>query len=200
VDWIGNYFKPGNLSALTNNLVHNAFDKSTPNVPWPDPSLYMYDNIQTPGTKDWAIYTIHYTNLSIPAAWKRTTPLPQPSIPVQIQTSAQAYSSVLADVGANARVDCDGRLVRYLDAVDSRVISNTSQGIPLNSLVTDPAMVGGYPTMPSGLACSDLDSDGMPDQWEVAQGLNPQSNDSAGKALNASFTNVEVYLNGMKPR
>ena len=41
--------------------------------------------------------------------------------------------------------------------------------------------------------------DGMPDQWETAVGLNPAVNDSAAKGLDPTYTNIEVYLNGMRP-
>ena len=45
----------------------------------------------------------------------------------------------------------------------------------------------------------DTDSDGMPDAWETANGLDPQSNDAAEYTLDKHgfYTNVEVYCNSL---
>lgn len=41
----------------------------------------------------------------------------------------------------------------------------------------------------------DSDSDGMPDDWEAARGLNPQAADHNGAGLSSEgYTNLEVYL------
>ena len=37
VDWIANYFRPGNLSATQGHLVHNAFEKRRPHIIYPAP-------------------------------------------------------------------------------------------------------------------------------------------------------------------
>ncbi|MBP5764997.1 MAG: pectate lyase, partial [Bacteroidales bacterium] len=49
-------------------------------------------------------------------------------------------------------------------------------------------------TRPSGF---DSDNDGMPDEWEEANGLNKNSNDAAKYTLDARgwYTNLECYLN-----
>lgn len=58
--------------------------------------------------------------------------------------------------------------------------------------------LGGYPTYSSGNGYTDTDHDGMPDDWELANGLNPNfPADRNGFDLsNAGYTNLEVYLNG----
>lgn len=38
----------------------------------------------------------------------------------------------------------------------------------------------------------------MPDAWELAHGLNPNdAADAAAYSLDKSFTNIEMYLNGL---
>ena len=106
---------------------------------------------------------------------------------------------MLNDVAANARVDCTGRWTANLDAVDARVRASVLNKTPSAAFVTTPSDVGGFPVAQPGTACADADSDGMPDQWETAVGLNPAVNDSAAKGLDPTYTNIEVYLNGMRP-
>lgn len=53
-----------------------------------------------------------------------------------------------------------------------------------------------YVTTTSSLI--DSDNDGMPDEWEKANGLNPNdNNDSSKYNLNPQYTNLEVYINGL---
>ncbi|MCP5111268.1 MAG: hypothetical protein GY953_10570, partial [bacterium] len=44
VDWIGNYWQPGNLSAIQHALVHNHFERDFPQNVFRVPSLYMAGN------------------------------------------------------------------------------------------------------------------------------------------------------------
>ncbi len=44
----------------------------------------------------------------------------------------------------------------------------------------------------------DSDGDGMPDAWELANGLNPNDPSDAVKDCNGDgYTNIEKYINGM---
>jgi hypothetical protein len=44
----------------------------------------------------------------------------------------------------------------------------------------------------------DTDADGMPDEWERSNGLNPNDySDAANLKLHPYFTNIEVYLNSL---
>ena len=199
VDWIGNYWQPGNLSATDNHLVHNAFDKNTPSNIYATPSLFMSGNVMVPEVRDWDLYTIHYTANPIPQDFRRAQPLPVAPVPVPVETAESAYISVLNDAAANARVDCTGNWVANLDAVDARVRASVVNQTPSTAFVTAPSEVGGFPAINPGVACADADGDGMPDQWETAAGLDPGLKDSTGLNLDPTYTNVEVYLNGMRP-
>lgn len=199
VDWIGNYWQPGNLSATEGHFVHNAFDKTTPSNIYATPSLFMSGNVMVPEARDWNLYTIHYTSNPIPQEFRRSDPLPVAPAPVPVETAESAYISVMGDVAANARVDCMGQWVANLDAVDTRVRASVLNKAPSAAFVTTPSEVGGFPVVQPGTACADADSDGMPDTWETSVGLNPALNDSAGLDLDVLYTNVEVYSNGMHP-
>ncbi len=45
----------------------------------------------------------------------------------------------------------------------------------------------------------DTDGDGMPDEWETANGLDPDKDDSAAYTLDKHgfYTNIEVYCNSL---
>ena len=58
-------------------------------------------------------------------------------------------------------------------------------------IITDISQVGGYPEY-HGEPYADADSDGMPDDWESAHGLNPNdAADAAGDLNGDGYTNIE---------
>lgn len=67
-------------------------------------------------------------------------------------------------------------------------------------LITDPRQMGGYPEY-HGTPRVDTDLDGMPDEWEVKYGLNPNDPSDANGDINGDgYTNIEKYINGIDPR
>jgi hypothetical protein len=64
-------------------------------------------------------------------------------------------------------------------------------------IITEISQVGGYPEY-KGVAYKDSDSDGMPDDWETKQGLNPKNATDAVMDRNKDgYTNIEEYLNSV---
>ena len=67
-------------------------------------------------------------------------------------------------------------------------------------IITDIRQVGGYPEY-AGTPYVDTDGDGMPDEWEIANGLNP--NDPSDANLDCTgdgYTNIEKYINGISTK
>jgi len=55
-----------------------------------------------------------------------------------------------------------------------------------------------WPHLQQSAPPADSDGDGMPDAWELQQGLNPRdASDAAGVQLHAYYTNIEVYINSI---
>ncbi|HXU04007.1 MAG TPA: T9SS C-terminal target domain-containing protein, partial [Polyangia bacterium] len=117
---------------------------------------------------------------------------------VTTQSAGDAYTNVLANVGAN---------VPMLDDHDKRVIQETRDGTThykgsktgLAGLPDTEDDVGGYESYPTTTRAADWDTDhdGIPNAWETAHGLNP-SDASDGNKTNLSkvgYTNLEMYLN-----
>lgn len=55
----------------------------------------------------------------------------------------------------------------------------------------------GFPTLNSVEAPVDTDGDGMPDEWEKANGLNPNDETDGAATAENGYTNLENYLNGL---
>ena len=76
-----------------------------------------------------------------------------------------------------------------------RRLSNDSykQGI-----ITDPRQMGGYPEYGDWRPYVDTDGDGMPDEWEIENHLNPNDPADASKDCNGDgYTNIEKYINAI---
>lgn len=125
--------------------------------------------------------------------------------PVNTQLAADAYLSVLDNVGAilPKRDTIDRRIVR-----ETRTGTATFEGIGYSTVtgtgITHPSGiidsqsdVGGWPVLSSTTAPTDTDSDGMPDNWEVANGLNPNNASDRNNINTDGYTMLEVYLNSI---
>jgi hypothetical protein len=106
--------------------------------------------------------------------------------PVAAESAAQAYERVLALAGAS--------LVR--DALDLRYVQDVK--LRRGRLIDSQTEVGGWPELRSTPAPVDSDGDGMPDDWERAQGLNPfDASDGARLHPASGYSFLELYLNGL---
>jgi pectate lyase len=102
---------------------------------------------------------------------------------IETDDAPTAYSRVLASAGAS--------WVR--DAADDRIVTEVSTDA--GGLIDSQDQVGGWPDLQSLPLPLDSDQDGIPDEWEIAHGLNPL-NPADGAALTESgYSNLEVYLN-----
>jgi len=105
------------------------------------------------------------------------------------ETSAeQAFSLVIANAGAS----------KSRDKIDERIIHEVKTGTTTFGnfgIIDDENEVGGWPAYQTMAAPKDRDQDGMPDQWEILNNLNPNDagdrNDDSNKN---GFTNLEEYL------
>lgn len=209
VDWIGNCFKPGPLSDPRRLIVHNAFFKGSPQYRFAPPSIYMTNNLNVgdPKQADWDMYNIHYEDKPLPAEYRCDKPLAGAKYPVAVISPEKAFESVLADVGANARLSAEGEWVANWDAVDRRVLEDVRLGRGRGTLhegnrvhYTHPDQMGGYPKIEPGDPYEDADHDGMADVWERKHNLDPHDvSDGNGDSDRDGYTNLEEFLNGTEP-
>ncbi|MFO7658626.1 MAG: Ig-like domain-containing protein [Bacteroidales bacterium] len=107
------------------------------------------------------------------------------------QLSAQdALDYVINNVGAS----------RVRDAVDNLLISQlTSYGTKGQIINTedDNGIPGNVGTVANGTPPVDTDRDGMPDHWEIANGLNPNDASDRNNIGAGNYTMLEIYLNAL---
>ena len=107
--------------------------------------------------------------------WARPTATP----------AAEAEAAVLARAGAS----------RVRDAVDVRVIASVRDRT--GRIIDSQDEVGGWPDLDPGTPWIDADGDGMPDDWERAQGHDPATPDGDADPDGDGFTNLEDWLNSL---
>lgn len=127
-----------------------------------------------------------------------------------VESAKEAYESVLTYAGAWS---CgwnrdNGFTTPRRDKIDIRIVNETRKGTfsttasngggngLIDSQADTPEQWGEYTFVTSTL--TDTDKDGMPDEWEIAQGLNPvDATDGIKYNLSTDYTNLEVYLNSL---
>ena len=77
------------------------------------------------------------------------------------------------------------------DAVDIRLINQ------FNANTGKIATFGTYPTINGGVSPVDSSGDGMPDDWKISNGLNPNIDDS-NYVWSSGYVGCEPYINGLK--
>ncbi len=112
------------------------------------------------------------------------------------QTATDAFETVLAKAGAT---------LPKRDAVDARVTEmvRTGKTMTATGILKDISEVGGYPelTYDPKKVPADKDDDGMPDEWEIKNKLDPKNPaDGAIDSDGDGYTNVEEFLNGTNPQ
>jgi len=171
VNIVNNYFKPGPSTTGNFTTIVDADPTNTLYVS----GNYMYGSEEVTNN-NW----LGVKNSPI----KSDTPFEVPY--VETHSAETAYRLVLAEAGAS--------LVR--DSVDERIVNDVINGT--GAIIYSQNDVGGYPELKSATPPTDSDHDGMPDEWELENGLDPYDpEDRNGDLDGDGYTNLEEYLNSL---
>jgi hypothetical protein len=152
------------------------------------------DGMPNGSDTDWSMFSLWngLTSQPIPEADRESTPFAVPA--VTTQSAPDAYESVIGYVG---------NWWWNRDMIDQRIISNVQNntqpagGVPaLAPIATELTYVtsGAYPNAPTTHPANwDTDGDGMPNEWEVKHGLNP----NLGTDFKLDFDG-DGYVNGQE--
>jgi len=115
---------------------------------------------------------------------------------VTTHTAIMAYRVVLDFAGASLNRDgIDSRIIEHTRKGTFTVNGSSGEANSTNGIIDKPSDVGGWPLLNTGTVLLDTDLDGMPDEWEKANKLDPNKADAIGRDLSTGYDNVEVYIN-----
>jgi autotransporter-associated beta strand protein len=207
VNIVNCYYKPGPATTKTERIV--AIDK---NKDAGSPifgvwgKFYIDGNVLTGSARatedNWTygVYNqFHSSNGSVNQEQRDSIQISEPHNPGQVTTHSaeKAYEKILEFGGASLK----------RDAVDTRILHDLSTGTATymnggngskNGIIDTQSAVGGWPVLESLNAPADSDEDGMPDDWENANDLNPyDGGDAQLKSVDGVYPNIEVYINSL---
>ena len=132
---------------------------------------------------EWALVGFGYGEDGIvPEGYRSLTRFEAPA--VTMVGAVEALELVLEGAGATGP---------ERDAVDRRVVREVRTGT--GAIIDSPWDAGGYPALAGGNPPADADGDGMPDDWERDNGLDPEdASDGNGDRDGDGYTNVEEFL------
>ena len=107
--------------------------------------------------------------------------------PVLMVEAYSAYQGVLKSGGAS---------LPKRDIVDRRIVNDVKN--LTGKIIKSQEDVGGWPMLKSVSAPTDTDHDGMPDDWENKNGLDPNNASDRNNVTQDGYTILEQYLNSIK--
>ena len=194
------YFISGNTTETTKGTI-------TKNQDWKgvvyDKGTYTYNGeIYSADKKNFYGDAVAHQTIDGVSCVKIKMDNPAPTGEVTTHSAAEAFSKVLAYGGASLyRDEIDARYMEEAKTGTAQYKGSITQSPGIIDKVSD---VNGYTESSFGTASRpadfDTDKDGIPDAWELANGLNPNDGSDAltysldGKGY---YTNVEVYANSL---
>ncbi len=179
LNYVGNYLIPGKNSEITGF----AYSTCSPyNKAYFDGNYYNGRLPEDP----WALVKYHKSwREDVIKKYKQTQPFE--TGPVKTEDAPVAYKRVVEEGGAS---------LPKRDAVDKRIVNAVLNGT--GNIINSQNEAGGWPVLESSPAPEDTDGDGMPDTWEMVNGLNPEDPDDRNKTTSDGYTLLENYLNQIK--
>lgn len=117
----------------------------------------------------------------------------------------EAYIHVLENAGAilPRRDDVDKRIVDEVRTGTAtygvgRYNQENGLGNEPSGIIDSQEDVGGWPNLYTGPVPEDSDSDGMPDNWELENSLDPNDPSDRNDIGEDGYTNLEIYLNSIE--
>lgn len=190
-NWASNGYIMGDTEGLSecnmigNHFIYGPSSSSGAHITRTTPSFHVY------GADNWIDDNKNgvldaYQMTDYKTATVVNSPYNYPGVN-NLLAAQDALTYVLNNVGAS--------LVR--DEVDEFLINQVksygTQGQIINT-EDDNGINGNVGYVANGTPPTDTDQDGMPDQWEIERGLNPNVADDKGDDDGDGYTNIEEYL------
>ncbi|WP_018885212.1 Ig-like domain-containing protein [Paenibacillus massiliensis] len=173
---VGNYYKYGPDTDRTKR----ALLRDTPSK---DSQWFIADNI-VDGYPEIAEDNWLGVIGDVPEVAKRSEPVEMPYT-YTAESATQAYERVLDEAGATypARDSMDARVIQEVRERGGRLSNSQDEA-------------GGFPALPEVTSSLvDSDGDGIPDDWELANALDPKDASDSQQIGPEGYTYLEMYLN-----
>lgn len=196
VNIVNNYYKPGPAAPAELKFVHASYQKDNAKGTG---QWYVGGNIME---GDKAMTKRNKQGVDLAEAGYPKGAIADGPFPVSAAIPEQSAKDACEEVLKHA-----GAFLPLRDAVDARVVNETRTGTATGKgvfgkpgIIDHPFVVGGWPVYKSGEAAIDTDKDGMPDEWEKKNSLNPGDGADGNKTGKSGYTMLELYLNEMAGR
>jgi pectate lyase len=187
---VNNYFKPG--PSTKPSAANNFLDPSKTDV-LPYGQYFVVGNMIEGNKMVNRDNMVGVTAMPAPGVYIKQ---PHGVIDLPKEDAEMAYQSIIKNVGASfQRDDMDERIISEMLNGKGKII-DVQGGFPHGTAYEKSK--GAWPVLKATVSLPDQDADGIPDEWERKNGLNPNdTNDGATHTLHPSFTNIEVYVNSL---
>ena len=207
-NFVGNYYKPGpGTPTGTYYFFTNYINTGASSIP----QWYLSGNIMEGSTSlnsnnwngmTWKWSTAGTTLPTRATAGSDTMLLPPPSViynstwvgyspyKINIQSATDAYNATLAKVGTINRDSVERRIIREV----TNGTSTFKASLGTWGIIDKSYNAEGYIPYAAAVYPIDTDNDGMPDAWELANGLDPNNPDDRNLKTPQGYTALEVYL------
>lgn len=209
-NFINNYYKPGPATASGSTFVASSYARDGA-TSWAPAKWYVAGNVMAGNSNatanNWSAMNAETYSLSqIRSNTKLTPSLPYYKYSVTgnigqydynlyaitgYETAEEAYQTVLEKAGTVNRDRVETRIIE--DVRSGKATYGGSYGKNKGIIDTENDAEGFYAYSPDYTIPTDTDKDGMPDEWEKANYLNPDIADQ-NTANNEGYTALEVYL------
>lgn len=200
------YYKPGPATTKTERII--SIDKllesgyAITDI-WG--KFYINGNILSASQRatddNWTygVYNQFNAKYVVTAADRENMRLEEELDPGEVYTheAEEAYERVLQYAGASL----------FRDTIDRRIVHDVSTGTATymdggngssNGIIDTQDAVGGWPDLTPAPAPVDTDRDGIPDEWERENSLDPNNGEDAQlKTVDGLYPNLEVYLQSL---
>jgi pectate lyase len=192
----GNYYKPG---PATLKKVNSRIAE-----PWSTGRWYVANNIMHENSSvtedNWI--GVHLKDSELTAI-KSNVPVKE--ISLEVDTPEEAFNDVIKYAGASfpSRDNTDTRIM-------NEVVSGTAvymgRGYTdefdlspdiITGMIDSQEDTGGWDELHSEPAPVDSDNDGIPDEWEIENGLDPLNPEDSSSFSAEGYTFLEIYINNM---
>ncbi len=202
---VANYYKPGPATQpgeVSHRIANPSFRNETDDFgKWYIAENFMEGNREvTENNWNGGVQTkLAIEKFKLDAPWE--------AMPIKQQSPKNAYKQVLENVGATLpeRDPLDIRIIAEVKAGKATYEGKTyKQRVKVadpsqpTGIIDSQADVGGWPELKSLPAPKDSDHDGMPDDWELANDLDPLNASDRNAIASDGYTQLERYLNQIK--